>query len=212
MTDPLLYEDDETAKLKAWWKTNGKSVTAGLVLGLIVVVGVNYWRNYRTTQAEAASLLFEQVVVAIETKKPEQADAPGARLMSEYKGTGYAAKAGLLLARLSVDKKDVASAENQLRWVIDNAADPATAMVGRLRLAELLLSEGKLDATGPLLKQVKGVAFLSRQSELQGDLAMAQGDRKAAFSAYEKALENLDSAANYRDIIVMKRDHARSQK
>ncbi|HED13250.1 MAG TPA: tetratricopeptide repeat protein [Gammaproteobacteria bacterium] len=212
MTDPLLYEDDETAKLKDWWKKNGHSIIAGVVLGLIIVVGVNYWRNYQTSQAEEASVLFEQVASAVVTKKPEQAVAAGARLMSDFKGSGYAAKAALLLAKISVDKKDFASAENQLRWAIDNAADKATAMLTRLRLVELLLAQRKWDAAGALLEQVKGKSFASRRAELQGDLAMARGRRKVAYTAYTDALASLDQAASYRDILVMKRDHAGSQK
>ncbi len=212
MTDPLLYEDDETAKLKDWWKKNGHSIIAGVVLGLIIVVGVNYWRNYQTSQAEEASVLFEQVASAVVTKKPEQAVAAGARLMSDFKGSGYAAKAALLLAKISVDKKDFASAENQLRWAIDNAADKATVMLTRLRLVELLLAQRKWDAAGALLEQVKGKSFASRRAELQGDLAMARGRRKVAYTAYTDALASLDQAASYRDILVMKRDHAGSQK
>jgi len=212
MTDPLLYEDDETAKLKDWWKKNGHSIIAGVVLGLIIVVGVNYWRNYQTSQAEEASVLFEQVASAVVTKKPEQAVAAGARLMSDFKGSGYAAKAALLLAKISVDKKDFASAENQLRWAIDNAADKATVMLTRLRLVELLLAQRKWDAAGSLLEQVKGKSFASRRAELQGDHAMARGRRKVAYTAYTDALASLDQAASYRDILVMKRDHAGSQK
>ncbi len=211
MTDPLLFEDDETAKLKEWWKKNGYSIIGGVVLGLIVVIGVNYWRNYQKTQAEAASVLFEQVASAMQLHKPDQAIAAGARLMSDFKGSAYAGEAALLLAKVSIGKKDFDSAENQLRWVIDNAVDPAIAMLGRLRLAQLLLSEGNLDAAGLLLEQVTGDAFASRQAELLGDLAMARGDRKAASSAYDKALAGLDSTSSYRDILVMKRDYARSQ-
>jgi len=211
MTDPLLYEDDETAKLKDWWKKNGHSIIAGVVLGLIVVVGVNYWRTYQKNQAEAASVLFEEVAAAVLANTPEQAVAAGAQLMEKFKGTGYAARAGLMLAKVSAGKKDYASAENQLRWVIDNAADPATAMVARLRLVELLLAQGKIDATAALLAQVKGKSFASRKAELEGDLAAGQGDYKSASKAYDKALNGIDSTASYRDILVMKRDHARSR-
>jgi len=211
MTDPLLYEDDETAKLKEWWKKNGTSIITGVILGLIVVVGVNYWRNYQKSQAEAASALFEQVATGLQNNKPDQAIAAGSRLMSDFKGSGYAEKAALLLVKISIDKHDLSSAENQLRWVIDNAADQATAMVTRLRLAGLLLAEGKLDLAGPLLEQVTGEAFDSRRAELQGDLAMARGNGKKALSDYEKALAGIDQTASYRDILLMKRDHARSQ-
>jgi len=211
MTDPLLYEDDETAKLKDWWKKNGTSIIIGVVLGLIVVVGVNYWRNYQKSQAEAASALFEQVAIGLQNNKPDQAIAAGSRLMSDFKGSGYAEKAALLLAKISIDRHDLSSTENQLRWVIDNAADQATAMLTRLRLAGLLLAEGKLDLAEPLLEQVSGAAFDSRRAELLGDLAMARGNAKKALSDYEKALAGIDQTASYRDILLMKRDHARSQ-
>ncbi|MFO7642581.1 MAG: tetratricopeptide repeat protein, partial [Candidatus Competibacteraceae bacterium] len=40
------YNDDERVDdLKKWWKDNGASIIAGIVLGLIAIFGWQYWNS-----------------------------------------------------------------------------------------------------------------------------------------------------------------------
>ena len=45
-------DDQEVEELKRWWNENGKTVVAGLVLGLGGVFGWTTWQGYSQTRAE----------------------------------------------------------------------------------------------------------------------------------------------------------------
>ena len=49
-------EEEQLEEFKRWWREHGRTVIAGVVLGLGTVGGWSWWRNHVTTQAEAASL------------------------------------------------------------------------------------------------------------------------------------------------------------
>ena len=48
--------DDQLASLKNWWKQYGKALIAGVVIGLLLLAGGNYWKQYKIKRAETASL------------------------------------------------------------------------------------------------------------------------------------------------------------
>lgn len=58
---PQIARDPELERARAWWQAHGRSIVAGLVIGLAAVVGFNYWQDYQETQAENASVLFERL-------------------------------------------------------------------------------------------------------------------------------------------------------
>lgn len=200
--------DDQLATLKTWWKQYGMSLIAGLVLGAIVLVGVNYWRQYRMQQSETASRLYEILLQDFQRGKPEAIAASARQLIDGFESTPYAGKAALLLARNRFDVGDTAGARQQLEWASRNARETAVQHSARLRLARLLMDQGDVDGALALTTKVRDTdGFVSQYEELKGDLLLAKGDRDSARRAYQAALDALPRTSGYGRLLSMKRDN-----
>ena len=65
--------DAETVeKLKKWWDDNGRTTVFGLVIGLGGVFGWSGYNSYQEQNAEAASLLYQQIVTSAEQDQFEE--------------------------------------------------------------------------------------------------------------------------------------------
>jgi len=125
-------------------------------------------------------------------------------LREEYGGLDYAAQAALLVARLAVERGDLAAARGHLRWVADHAAKPATGHAARVRLGRLLLAEGDVDGAAAAATVADEGGFASHYAELRGDIFVARENFTAARAAYQRALAALPLGSAYRDLLELK--------
>ena len=58
----MAGDEEQVEALKKWWSESGKSVVAGLAIGLAAVAGWSSWQTWQTSQAELASVRYEQLV------------------------------------------------------------------------------------------------------------------------------------------------------
>ena len=56
MVDHHLSEKEQIEQLKRWWNENGKSLVAGLVIGIGGLAGYRYWDNVQTVRSENGSI------------------------------------------------------------------------------------------------------------------------------------------------------------
>lgn len=208
MVDLHLSDDEQAERLKAWWKQNGSSVIVGAIVGIGVIVGVNLWRDYKTSQGETASALYEMMLGNYREQNIAVSETTGGKIMGSYSSTPYAGKAALLLAKMSFEKNDITSAKSQLRWAMNNSIEPATVHAARLRLARILLSEKQFTQVGELISVDDFGGFDSEYNELRGDLHMALGEVDQAREAYLAAAQMLPEGSSYGDILKMKADNA----
>src|SRR5574338_982446 len=102
-TNMAAYDIEEQEKiedLKAWWARYGGTVTVALVLGCLVVVGIQGYRWYMGKRAEDASVLYGAVSEAARTKDAAKAKDAIAQIEDRYAGTAYAPRAALLYAKM----------------------------------------------------------------------------------------------------------------
>ena len=66
--DEYLTDQQQAEKLQRWWKENGVFVIAGLVIGVGGLFGWRQWQDYKLEQAENASAVYEQLILAIGTQ------------------------------------------------------------------------------------------------------------------------------------------------
>lgn len=201
-----FHEEDDLEKLKAWWKNYGSALFIGVVLGTSALFGYRYWQQYEFEQAAQASALYDQVVYHMKQKDMDQANNFGGQVIDSYGSTPYGGMTALLLARISYDRGDTASAKRQLRWAVDNATIMATQHAARLRLATIMRDEGKNSEALALLKIEDRGGFAAEYSELEGDLYAAQGETDAARAAYARALSagQQGQDRSYESILQMK--------
>jgi predicted negative regulator of RcsB-dependent stress response len=201
-----LDEQDQIDDLKAWWTRYGGTVTVALVLGCLVIAGIQGWRWYTGKRAENASVLYSAVSEAVRTKDTAKAKDAIAEITDRYASTGYAPRAELLYAKMLYDAGDRNGAKAQLTWVVDHSPEEELQSIARYRLAQVQVDEKQYDAALATLDAKHPASFDGLYADLRGDALAAAGRAADARSAYETALAKLDSKSAYRNYVQVKRD------
>jgi predicted negative regulator of RcsB-dependent stress response len=202
-------EDEQTEKIRYWWKKNGAAIVVGLVLGIGSVAGYQGWGVYQTRQAEAASNLYQEMLRNLENEALMRARENANQLVSKYGSTAYTDAASLMLARLDVEAGQLEQAEHHLSRVMDHSKDSAMQHVARLRLVTLALDQGDLKWADQLLAARPTGGFESRYDELRGDVFLAHNDLNSARNAYQSALENAEVGSIAAQILERKLNSVR---
>ena len=204
MIDPRYSEDEQAERLKEWWKKNGTSIIFGVVIGVGSIAGVNYWRDYTRTQSENASARFVQLLAS----QGDESQQIGAELMQDYAGTPYAGLTSLYRAKEYYQAGETEQAVSMLRWARDSSKQSVIKHSATLRLARILLEQDNLKEAAGLANVKQFDGFTSEYKELQGDIAMSNGDFGAARAAYEQAVRELPRGSEYSDLMLLKLDHS----
>jgi len=205
-------EQEELDRLKAWWKNYGSSVIAGVLLGVVVLVGYRYWTQHREEQFHKAAALYEQMFQQYSSKNVVEARKMGDSLIRDFSSTPYAAMTELVLARLDFDANQLDKAKERLKWVMDNTKDASIRHVARLRLAHIVFDRGDGKSAMSLLDVNDRSGFEAEYEELKGDILLSQGQRDAARTAYREAMKNLPPGSTYAPMLNMKLDNLGSEK
>lgn len=182
-------DDEKVEAIKKWWKENGTSVIAGVVIGLAVVFGWRGWVQYRDSVGAQASADFEQLLASAAQGETESATKRAELLNQDFASTPYAALGSLVAAKARYEAGDVAGAISELQRVIAKAPDPALTRLAALRLARIQVAEGQLDAAAATVAAHDvGQSFAGDFAAVRGDIAAARGDLAKAREEYEKAI------------------------
>ena len=201
-----LDEQERLDELKAWWKRWGNLLMFGLAVLIAAAAGWRYWQNHNMAQSLEAATVYEKLTQSLAANDTRVAREAGAMLIDQYKGTAYAPRAALLLAKLNVGSKDLKSAQTQLEWAVDNSKEPAVKDLARLRLAAVLFDQQQNEAALKTLSATHSDAFAFRFQDLRGDVLLAQGKPAEARAAYQAALGKMADDNPYRNIVELKLD------
>ncbi|GMR03681.1 MAG: YfgM family protein [Gammaproteobacteria bacterium] len=199
-------EQEELEKLKSWLKDYGAALIMGILLGLAVLIGNKYWQKYKEERLVTASALYDQLMYDLSKKKHDAVRDRGDRLIEDFASTPYAAKAALILARLSFDAGDNDMTVRRLQWAMEHASDSAVEHTARLRLARLLMDKGMTEEAFSLFNVKDQSGFETEYQELKGDLLALKGRKDEARAAYRAAIDALPGGSSYRRILRMKLD------
>lgn len=201
-----LQEQEQIDAIKAWWKDNGNSILAAVLVVVVAFGGWRGWQSHQKNKTAEAATLYAEFTKQLESNDAKRVNDAAAAVMSKYADSAYAARAALLAAQVNEFSKDVARAKTQLQWVIDHADEAALKDVARLRLAAILLDEKSYDPAMTLLNAAHPDSFNGLYSDLKGDVLNAQGKTDEARTAYKLAFEKTDAKSMYRNLIQMKMD------
>jgi predicted negative regulator of RcsB-dependent stress response len=186
-------EEQQVEAIKDWWKENGKAVIIGAVVGLGGLFGWRYYQDSVIQASEAASQSYTTVMNALQTKGADaQADIQA--FIDSNKVKEYSVLAALQLAKVQVDAKDLSAALEQLKWAQSNTKDAALTPLISYRIARIEAEMGNFDAANAELGKVTDAAWTGRIAELRGDIALRQGDKEAAYTAYTEAQQAADAS------------------
>ena len=199
--DELKTDQEKAEELKAWWRTHGTSVVAGVGLAIAVLFGYDYWQKYQNQTMEEASAVYHQIQQDKDGLVPEDLLK---KLQADYGKTSYAALAALDYARSYAEVGDYDKAIQGLRWVVDNGED-AYKEVARLRLARVLVAQNKTDEALKIIDEKFPTSYQALIADIRGDIYVAKNELDKARAAYDQAL--LDNAGTANELIQLKRDN-----
>jgi predicted negative regulator of RcsB-dependent stress response len=183
-----LSEKEQLDAMRAWWSENGKYVIGGILVGVMVIFGINEWRTTKADTEIAASSLYEDVMFGAGSGDLDAALEAATQLFTDYNDTPYAAQSRLAMARLYMDNARDQDAADVLTALIDTNPDKEIALIGRLRLAKILLYQGKAEEVIGLISDQPDTAFSARFSEVRGDAYVELEQFAEAEAAYLAAL------------------------
>jgi predicted negative regulator of RcsB-dependent stress response len=96
--------------------------------------------------------------------------------------------AALELAKLKAQAGDLQAAEFQLHWAIDHSAQKVIEALARIRLARVLVAQGRYDDALHVVQRDLPPAYTSLVEEVRGDALLAKGEVEAARAAYDRAI------------------------
>lgn len=193
--DDLLDEHEQGERVRSWLRNNATGLLGGVILGLAVIFGWQWWQKHQASQDEKLHLDYQAAVEAASGDDLKRAQAAVTALAG--KRDIYADLAAMRLAKAQMDAGERDAAIATLRGI---NPDPSLQPLLNRRLARLLADAGKADEALALLAQASDPASL----EVRGDALLASGKRNEAREAYAQALTGLDIAAPQRRLVELK--------
>lgn len=203
--DDLLSEKEQVEAIRNWWQENGSYVIGGVVLGVALLVGWNQWQGSIVNTQLEASAAYETLMGEVADGDLEGAESVAVDLYGNYAATTYSSQARLAMARLYMDKGRDEDAANALRGLLAADASAEVKLLGKLRLAKVLLYQNKAQEVVDLLKSETDSAFAARFSDVLGDAYVDLGQFEQAADAYAIATaDNPDAPTVDRTLVQMK--------
>lgn len=191
--DELLDEHEQGERVRGWLRSNGAGIIGGVILGLGLIGGWQWWQKHQLQQRGMAGERYEAALKTLEAGDPAKAKPQ----VTALQGTPYQGLGALALAKAQADAGQRDAAIATLRAARGDAAMDA---VLDQRLARLLIDAGKPEEALKLLDGATGAGAL----EARGDAQFAAGQRDAARESYSKALAGTDEGSPQRRLIELK--------
>lgn len=198
-------DDEQLRAIKEWWKENGRSVIAGVVIGVGSLIGWKGWNVYQEQQAIEASDRYNQMRNGILSQRIDSVVVQAEKLKADYPSTPYASWGALLVAKAKESEGETVAAIENLQWVIENGKQDTVVTLAKLRLARVYIANSEYPKAQALLDQQYPLAYHSLLQELRGDLHAGRGENQAARKAYDEAISSSESGDV--EYLKMKRDN-----
>lgn len=186
-------EEEQLEQLKKWWENNSTSVISGLIGGLVLLAGFNFWDQHQLQNRSQASQMYQELLDSAAAGKPETVEKIAERIRADFGASAYADFAELQAAKFKVESGDLAGARTLLAEASTHADSAVLRHVSRLRLVQLLLADKQYEEGLKLIAEVDPAAregFSGLYDELQGDLYLAMDRTDDARSAYQSAVRS----------------------
>jgi predicted negative regulator of RcsB-dependent stress response len=192
--DEYLSEKEQWEAVKTWFRENGLWIVAGVAVGAAGIGGWQWWNAHIDKVNGEASGKYQQMIASIGRDDESAALVTLGEIERDYSATPYVDQAKLAFARVYVQSNRLDKAADVLRSISQNSKDKPLALIARLRLARVQISQQKPDDALATLNGVEPGAFAAQFHEVRGDALLAKGDKNGALSEYQVA-RTMDSGA-----------------
>lgn len=199
-----LEEQEQLDEIKHFWKQYGNAITWVLIVALSSFAAWNGYQQWNRSQAGQAAGMYDEVERVVATGDVAKAERAFGDMKERFARTVYAQQAGLLLAKLAVDKTKPEVAKSVLTWVAEKSTDEGYAAIAKLRLAGLLIDEKAFEAALKILDVVPPSQFVALFADRKGDVYVIQNKPAEAKSEYLKAYAAFDERSEYRRLVEIK--------
>jgi predicted negative regulator of RcsB-dependent stress response len=197
-------EHEQSERVRSWLSQNGSSLITGILMGLLLVFGWQWWQGRGERHRDEAAGQYESLGAALDAKDAAKVKVLSGQLADKFADTGYATLAALRQAAFLHESGKEAEALALLRATRARETDPGISELIDIRIARLLLISGKTDEASKELAKLSSPQYQQVIDELRGDIAIARGQRDEARKNYESALGRLDEAAPTRPLLELK--------
>ena len=208
MAEEQYDEHEQSERVKQWLLKNGSNILTGILLAIASVGAWQWWQGKQLSDSQEAANQYQTFVQSIEKDDRAKAVVLGEAVIKNYSKSDFAFLASLRLAKyqMTLDKPDLAMAALEKGTSVANTDNKRELI--HIRIAQLFLSQGKVKEASAKLKTFKPVYFPASYAEIQGDIALANGQRDEAVTFYQSALKLLAATAGSRTLIELKLSEA----
>lgn len=182
-----LDEREQWERVKQWLREQGPSIVAGIAVAVLALSGWRWWQTHLERRDLTASARYEQVIDAFSHSDFAGGLAIVDGIVRDYPRSAYACQAQLAAARIAVETGQLPQAAERLQYVVGASPDPELALIARLRLARVQISQNRPDAALATLAGANPGAFAALYAETRGDALLVKGDKAGALTAYRAA-------------------------
>jgi predicted negative regulator of RcsB-dependent stress response len=196
MAEEYLTDDEQLEAVKQAFKEYAPWIVGGIILGIGGWYGIQYYRSHQNEVALQAAAQFSQMAGALQVNDVQRSRQIAEGLIKQFPSSPYADQAQLTIARMDVESGRDADAVAPLTQVMNNSKDGELKQIARLRLARVLIDQGKPDDAIQLLAAGTPGTFAGRYHEVRGDALAAKKDIPGAVAEYKAALSAGDEGAD----------------
>ncbi len=201
-----IFEADEQQReeeLQKWWKDNWASIVSGVLVALVAICALYYYREYNVQNKQQSTTDFYTIVM-----QNDGTDDKSIGIVKDFISTHndeYGQLASIQLSKSFIAMNKYQEAYDVISQSIKSGSDEILDNLMQLRAARLAIELKKFDKAMDHLNSVKNDSFTAAVAELKGDLLRAQGNFSDALDSYKKAMD-LAVDTNVSAILKMKYD------
>ncbi|HZE44254.1 MAG TPA: tetratricopeptide repeat protein [Steroidobacteraceae bacterium] len=188
MAEEYLTDDEQLEAVKRAFTEYAPWILGGVVLGVGGWYGLQHYKSHKNEVAFRAADQFSQMTAALQMNDPKKSLQIADGLIKDFPNSPYADQAQLTVARIDVESGKSADAVAPLTQVMNNSKDAELQQIARLRLARVLIDQGKPDDAIKLLAAGTPGSFAGRYHEVHGDALYSKKDIPGAIAEYNAAL------------------------
>jgi len=192
-------EEEQVEQIKKWWKSNGKQIIAGAVIGLAGIWGWNTYSDYQDKQSFNARSLY--LSYSADSNNLGAYD----KLTTDFSSSSYSDQAILLMAKYLFEAGSYTQALEVIKPLINNPSSVISNSAA-LRAASIHLQLGQHDQALSILQGQSEDGFSGLIYNLMGDIYLDLGNRAEAQKYYSLAIDNITQNSNLTQLIQIKLD------